>query len=287
VIRKLKPDSAKKTTVTEPLAAGEARVAEEAEVEHRLCGGALADDEGGEQPRCECEAREAAGAAPAVVGSLDDRVGQQRHRRAREHQSRAVGLVRARVARGGHAPGDEHGADNGDGRHRVEDARPAELLEQPAPDDRAERDCDPRRRAPKADRAGALGPLGEHVRDQREGGGEHHRGAETHEAAGDDQLARGRGQSAGNAGDSEHAQPGQQKAFAAEAVAETAGGQQQRSEHEVVGIDDPLQLRVRRMQLANQRREGHVDDRDVEVDHKRCQQQRDENQRAASHDWRP
>ena len=37
------------------------------------------------------------------------------------------------------------------------------------------------------------------------------------------------------------------------------------------------------MQLANQRREGHVDDRDVEVDHERCQQQRDENQGTALH----
>src|SRR5262249_6382379 len=50
-----------------------------------------------------------------------------------------------------------------------------------------------------------------------------------------------------------------------------------------VGIDDPLQLRVRRMQLANQRREGHVDDRDVEVDHERCKQQRDKNQGTAFH----
>src|SRR6188472_2417682 len=40
------------------------------------------------------------------------------------------------------------------------------------------------------------------------------------------------------------------------------------------------------MQLANQRREAHVDDRDVEVDHKRCDQQRDENQGAALHDRR-
>src|SRR2546427_11567451 len=37
------------------------------------------------------------------------------------------------------------------------------------------------------------------------------------------------------------------------------------------------------MQLANQRREGHVDDRDVEVDHERCQQQRDENQGTTLH----
>ena len=42
--------------------------------------------------------------------------------------------------------------------------------------------------------------------------------------------------------------------LAAEAVAQATCSQQQRSEHEVVGSDDPLQLRVRRMQLANQRR---------------------------------
>ena len=141
----------------------------------------------------------------------------------------------------------------------------------------------PAGRAPEADRAGALAPLGEHVRDQREGGGEDHRGAETHEAAGDDQLAGGVGEASGDAGDSEHAQAGEQKSLAAEAVAEAAAGQQQRREHQAVGVDDPLQLRVRRMQLANQRRERDVDDRDVEVDHKRCQQQRDENQGAALH----
>ena len=191
--------------------------------------------------------------------------------------------MRARIARGRHAPGDERRGDGGDGCHREEDARPAELLEQPAPDDRAERDRDARRRAPEADRLGALGSLGVHVRDQREGGGEDHRGAETHEAAGDDQLADGVGQASGDAGGSEHDQTGEQESLAAETVAEAAGGQQQRSEQQVVGVDDPLQLRVRRVQLANQRREGHVDDRDVEVDHERCQQQRDENQGTALH----
>ena len=37
-------------------------------------------------------------------------------------------------------------------------------------------------------------------------------------------------------------------------LASVAGGQQQRREYEAVGVDDPLQLRVRRMQLAHERR---------------------------------
>ena len=109
--------------------------------------------------------------------------------------------------------------------------------------------------------------------------GEDHRGAETHEAAGDDQLAGGVGEAAGDAGGSEHDQAGEQESLAAEAVAEAAGGQQQRREHQVVGVDDPLQLRVRRMQLANKRRERDVDDGRVQHHHqlRGCQnRQRDE-----------
>ena len=99
---------------------GEAKVAEEADVEHRLRCGALAEDEDREQPRCECVAGEAPAAAPAVVGGLDQRVGQQRDRGARENQSRDVGPVRARIARGRNAPRDERGAER---RRRVPSRR--------------------------------------------------------------------------------------------------------------------------------------------------------------------
>ena len=77
---------------------GEAKVAEEADVEHRLRCAALAEDEDAEQRRCDREAREGAAAAPAVAGGLDQRVGQQCDRGAREHESRDVGLVCARIA---------------------------------------------------------------------------------------------------------------------------------------------------------------------------------------------
>ena len=41
-----------------------------------------------------------------------------------------------------------------------------------------------------------------------------------------------------------------QRALAAEAVAEAAGGQQQPREHEHVGVDDPLEIRRGRVQVA-------------------------------------
>ena len=59
------------------------------------------------------------------------------------------------------------------------------------------------------------------------------------------------------------------------------GCEQQRREHEVVGVDDPLQLAVRRVQFAHERRQRDVDDRRVEVDREGRQQQRDEDQRPA------
>ena len=42
-------------------------------------------------------------------------------------------------------------------------------------------------------------------------------------------------------------QPGDQHALAADPVAEVAGGEHEGGEHQVVGIDDPLELRVRRV----------------------------------------
>src|SRR5262249_11123415 len=131
----------------------EAQIAEQAEVDHWLWGRSLAGDKDAEYGGGEREAAEAPGAAPAVGGGLDDRVDRRGHGGAREHQPRASGLVRARIPRGRHAPGDERGADSSNGCHREEDARPPELLEQPASDDRPERDRHADGRPPEADRA--------------------------------------------------------------------------------------------------------------------------------------
>ena len=113
---------------------------------------------------------------------------------------------------------DQRGGHRGHGRHREEDARPGEVLEQPAADDRPERDRHARRGSPQPDRAGALGALGEDVGDQRQRRGEHHRRAQAHEAARDDQRAGARGQAAREAREAEQGEAGEQHALASEPV---------------------------------------------------------------------
>jgi hypothetical protein len=218
-----------------------------------------------------------------VVGSLDDRVDQQRHRSRREHEAAAVELAGVRIARGGDAEGDEPGGQRRDGHHREEDARPRETLDQPAAEDRPGRDRDPRGRTPEADRPRTLGALYEHVGDDRERGWKDHRGAQAHEAACRDQLPRRARQAARRAAQAEDRETREQHALAAEAVREAAGGQQQRGEHEVVRIDDPLQLAVGCMQLAHQRGQRDVDDRRVEVDREGGEQERRQDQWAVAH----
>jgi hypothetical protein len=59
----------------------------------------------------------------------------------------------------------------------------------------------------------------------------------------------------------------EQHALAADPVAEVPGGEHERREHHVVGVDDPLELHRRGVKLAHQRRQRDVHDRRVEVDH--------------------
>ena len=188
-----------------------------------------------------------------------------------------------RVAGGRHEAGRRAAPQQRHRRHREEDARPREAPQQPAAEDRAERDRHPGRGAPQADRAGTLGALGEDVADQRQRRGEHQRGAEAHHAARGDQLPGARGEARPPGWRAEQRQPGEQGALAPDAVGQAAGGEQERGEHEVVGVDDPLQLAVGRVQFAHQRGQRHVDDRGVEVDREGGQEQGCENQGAAVH----
>ena len=161
---------------------------------------------------------------------------QQRVRRGRVGVSRGSREVGTNSAAGEHA-------DGGDGSHDDEDAAPPEVLEQPASGDRPER----RRRAPviapqipialaRSPRsvktlvmidsvAGKISaapmPISRPDRDQRVG------------------VSTSRTDGGSGA---EHGEPDEQRALAAEAVAEAAGGEHQPGEDEVVGVDDPLQL---------------------------------------------
>src|SRR4051794_22777549 len=80
--------------------------------------------------------------------------------------------------------------------------------------------------SPEPDGPRTLAALGKNIRNQRQSGREDHRRAEAHHAACRDQLARRISQSAGNACQAEDSEPDKQDAFAPDAVAEAAGGQQ-------------------------------------------------------------
>ena len=84
--------------------------------------------------------------------------------------------------------------------------------------------------------------------------------------AGGDQRAGVGDDGADRAGRGEADQPDDQRRPPAEAVGEAAGGQHQPGEGEVVAVDDPLQLAGAGVELVGMRRQGHVDDRGVEVD---------------------
>ena len=83
------------------------------------------------------------------------------------------------------------------------------------------------------------------------------------------------------------AEPDQQRALAAEAVAERTGREQQPGEDEGVRVDDPLQHRGARVEVALQRRQGDVQRRHRHHDHDERQAQHSEEEPPAFVDFGP
>ncbi len=119
-------------------------------------------------------------------------------------------------------------------------------------------------------------PLREYVCEQRQRCGEHHRRTDAHHGPRSDQLVRRLHQPADKARDAEDGETGEKHSLAPEPVRKAAEDQYGRREQQVERVDDPLQLSGRGVQLARERRQRDVDDRRVQVDHERRQQQRDQ-----------
>jgi hypothetical protein len=85
--------------------------------------------------------------------------------------------------------------------------------------------------------------------------------------AGGDEDGHGRGQSAGGGRHGEADEPNEEDALAAVAVAEGAAQQQQRTQRQQVGVEDPLQTREAAAQAPFDGREGDVDHGAVEQGH--------------------
>src|SRR5690606_35424960 len=129
--------------------------------------------------------------------------------------------------------GDETGEDQGD--VDQEDRTPPVAFEEPAAQERPQRQAHGHARGEQGDGPGALG-AGEHAghhghRDRDDDGG-----ADAHEGAGGDEEGDALGEGRGDAGGGEDRQSRQEDLLAAYAVAEESGGQEQRREHDDEGV---------------------------------------------------
>ena len=161
-----------------------------------------------------------------------------------------------------------------DDRHvHQEDRPPPEVLEQEPADERADRHAEPRHAGPDADRPAPLARVGEDVRQDRQRGRHDERGAEALHPSQHDQRAGRADHRAAQRSAAEDHQADHEARLAAEPIAGVAADQQQAGEHDRVGVDDPLQLARRHVELAHQRRQGDVDDRAVDADDQQRQAQ--------------
>ena len=118
--------------------------------------------------------------------------------------------------------------------------------------------------------------------DHAEGDRGRHRAADALDEPGGDQHPRAGGQAAGERGEDEHRDAGEEHPLAAEQVAEPAAEQQQAAERDQVGVHDPAQAAGGEAEVGLDRgqRDGH--DRAVEDDHQGRRAQDDEREPARS-----
>src|SRR4051794_30638581 len=146
----------------------------------------------------------------------------------------------------------------------------------PAPEQPADRAARAGHGAPDAERAVALGPLGEGGGEDGEGGRREDRGAEPLEGARGDQLAVVLRQAAEQRRDGEEDEAGGEDPAAAEQGGHAAAEQQEAAEYEGVRVDDPGQVLLGEVEIAADGRQRDVDDRGVEHDDELRRREQDE-----------
>ena len=220
---------------------------------------------------------------PAEAAPLEQRVGDGDERRREQGRADQVGAPGRGLARLGN---DADSGDEGDERDRdvdQEDRAPAPAedvgLGEKAAEHESERGGEAEDRAVHPERLPAL-LAGE---DRAEGGQDlrdHRRGGRTLDDPRRDQLPPGLGETGGEARGAEERDPDQEDALAPEHVAEAAGDDQGRREGEHVRGHDPLQLRAAGLEIALDRRQGDVHDRDVDHVHQHRTDHHDRSQPA-------
>ena len=122
-------------------------------------------------------------------------------------------------------------------------------------------------RTPDADGAVAGRALGEGGGEDRQRRGGDHRAAETLDRPSGDQHALAARQPAGQRGEREQHQTGDEHSPAPEQIGGAAAQQQEARERDRVGVDDPLQVLLGEVQAPADRGQRNVDDLDVENHH--------------------
>ena len=128
---------------------------------------------------------------------------------------------------------------------------------------------------PDADRRPSL-PRGKGDRDDRERRGVHERRADSLDDAGCDQHLCAPRKPAGQRGEGEDGEPGNEDPAAAEHVGEFSARQHDGCERERVTVHDPLELRDADLKAARDRGQRNVHDRVVEHDHEEPERHRPE-----------
>ena len=205
--------------------------------------------------------------SPAGVVGVDERVDEQRQAGRDRHGAADVegalgGLV---VALGQQARGEQRGGD-ADRHVDEQDPLPAQVLGQHAAEQHARGAARAGDGAPDAQRAVALGALGEGVGHDRQRGGGDQRGAEALQGARADEPDVGLGQAAEQRREREDDEADHEELAAAQEVGEAAAEQQEATEGEGVGVDDPGEVVLGEVERAPDGGQRDVDDGGIEDD---------------------
>ena len=214
--------------------------------------------------------------SPPFVRAFDDPP-QQRHEPGdRQQCTDGIEARRRRILRFRDEQVAEHEGGDDDGHVHQEDRAPPEVRQQEPAGDGAEAHTECADARPHTDGLRSFAVVLEDVREDRQGRRHDERATDAHEPAGDDEYRRRRSRGRYRRTHAEDGQPECEPSVAAEAVTETARGEQQPGEDDRVGVDDPLQLAAFGVQAARghrlrERRDRDVENGVVEPDHHQAQ----------------
>ncbi len=143
---------------------------------------------------------------------------------------------------------------------------PAVVLYQEPAHDRSEGHAAAEDGRPDGEREGPLLGVGEDGAQDRHGGGHDGRAADAEQGAGRDHVPGLGGEHGYERSQREDAEARHEQPLAPPAVTERPRGDQQTGQGECVDVDDPQLLHGARLQVADERGEGHVEDRGVHGD---------------------